>query len=323
MQLTEIKGRGLFIFSDPGGAKPILALIKLNKIETYYIISDRKYDFFKDYGLKINVYQQNDEMVVFSDYQPDFVFTGTSYTSDIELKFISEARKRKILSIAFIDHYTRYTDRFKFDGGYVYPNKIFVTDDRAFKIALEENLNEISEVVVTGNFHHQFLLQLRPDIQKEDLFGRLKVEYDKKIILFAPDPMSNVGGKGKFGFDETDIWAIVAETFEQHFFKKANIVVKLHPNQNEKYFMDFVSLSKYPIVTYADKIDVDTNTLIYYSDMVIGMYSSILVEANLFHKQIIRCLPNPAIPDALNGMNIGKVCTEKASFLKLAKEFMK
>ena len=53
--VLKLKGKGLFVFSDPGGAKPILSYVALNKISNYFIISDRVYNFYTDFGLFINV----------------------------------------------------------------------------------------------------------------------------------------------------------------------------------------------------------------------------------------------------------------------------
>ena len=49
MKMSKIKGqKGLFIFSDPAGAKACLALAKSFKQKTLLIISDRKYSFYSE-----------------------------------------------------------------------------------------------------------------------------------------------------------------------------------------------------------------------------------------------------------------------------------
>ncbi|MDD5571822.1 MAG: hypothetical protein PHD97_11800 [Bacteroidales bacterium] len=317
--LPELKGKGLFVFSDPGGAKPVLAFIKLKNIQDYLIITDRNYDFFSDYGLKIKTYQVNDETEVFNSYKPDFIFTGTSYTSKIELKFLREAGKRKIASFSFIDHYTRYKDRFECDSEYIYPDTIFLTDEKAKKIAIKEGLNKFSEILITGNFHHQFLSEWKPSTEKKFLLGNNTADENKKIVVFAPDPLSNIGGKEKFLYDETDVWKIISDSFAgQLNYLNIHLVIKLHPNQNKEYFKNFVVQSAYPQVIYAD--DINTNTLIYYSDIVIGMFSGFLIEAKCFCKTIIRCLPNNKLNDPLAKMGIGSVCKDKESFVSLIKK---
>jgi hypothetical protein len=50
----------------------------------------------------------------------------------------------------------------------------------------------------------------------------------------------------------------------------------------------------------------DLNSLIYHSDIIIGMFSSLLVEANLFGKKILRHIPKTNTIDPLEHLNIGK-----------------
>ena len=87
---NKLNGKGLFVFSDPGGAKPLLALVTLikNNLNDYRIISDRKYDFYDEFGLNVHV---PNILSDFDNFKPDFLFTGTSYTSKLELKYIEKS----------------------------------------------------------------------------------------------------------------------------------------------------------------------------------------------------------------------------------------
>jgi hypothetical protein len=304
----KLLGRGLFVFSDPGGAKPILSFIYLNKISDFLIISDREYDFFNYFNLKVNVFDKEKFEEIFESFKPDYIFTGTSYTSLIELLFIEEAKSRKIKSISFIDHYTRYPDRFILNGESIYPNEIYLTDDRAMCIAVDYKLDKYAKLKVTGNFFHQFLEQWTPKTPRALIIPGLIIPDDKKILVFAPDPMSNVGGKIKFGFDETDVWAILAKALMYNFKESIIVVIKLHPNQNIRYFKNFIAKSIYPNVIYAD--DTDSIELTFYADIVCGMYSSFLIESSRFNKKVLRILPNSTLEDALKGMNIGLVSSD-------------
>jgi hypothetical protein len=305
----QLSGRTLFVFSDPGGAKPILSYIFVNNIVDYKIITDRQYDFFADFGLLIDLFNNEEIDRIVERVKPDYIMTGTSYTSKIELNFLKSAKKRGILTITFIDHYTRYLDRFELNGEYIFPDKIWVTDFKALSIAESFNLDKHSELEVTGNFFHKFLENWQPSINRRHFINDLEIEDDTKVIVFAPDPLSNVGGKDKFGFDETDIWDLISEALKNEYvLKKFLVVVKLHPNQNENYIKEYIRLSDYPNVIFANDYQINTTTLIYYSSIVIGMYSSFLIEAFQFKKKIIRLLLNKRIEDSLDGMNIGHIC---------------
>ena len=61
--IDNLHGKGLYVFSDPGGAKPCLSFVGLNKISNYLIVSDRKYSFYKDFGLNVKILKEIDEHI--------------------------------------------------------------------------------------------------------------------------------------------------------------------------------------------------------------------------------------------------------------------
>ncbi len=76
MMLSAFKGDGFFVFSDPGGAKAVLALVDSLRVQltTYKIISDREYNFYHDFSVIVNRPHllPVEELKLFS---PSFVFT--------------------------------------------------------------------------------------------------------------------------------------------------------------------------------------------------------------------------------------------------------
>lgn len=302
----SLEGKGLFVFSDPGGAKPILSYIRLMELQTYKIISDRIYDFYEDYGLEIHLYTKEQEYKVIEDYAPDFIFTGTSYTSDIELRFKREASKKGIVTVSFIDHYTRYSDRFFLEGQMLFPDKILLTDERALSIAVSEGFDEVSDLQVTGNYQHDFLRSWRPKKKREELFSGVEFSSETRIVCFAPDPLSNVGGKSMYGFDEMDVWNLFRESIMKVSDLEILVVLKFHPNQNKESF--FARVTGFEDLKIISTDFSNTNDVVFYSDVVVGMYSSLLVEAKILNTSVVRCLPNALQVDSLSGMGIGVVC---------------
>lgn len=311
--LPELKGRGLFVFSDPGGAKPLLSLIKLNsKIEEYLVISDRIYDFYSDFGIPVHKYRPNEEASLISRFNPDYIFTATSYTSKIEMKFIYAAKNKKIPTYSFIDHYTSYLERFYFNGVTEFPDFICVTDERAKGIGLK--LNFLSSIIVTGNYYHDFLLQWKPSINKTDFFIASGIPLNHKLIVFAPDPLTNAGGAEKFGFDELSVYCDLIKAFKKLSNINFTFVIKLHPNQKSKNIVVATEASGLDNIIYGDTFH--TNTLLYYSDLIIGMFSAILMEGELFHRNIIRYLKGLREDDPLEDLNIGVVAKDEQTLIQ-------
>tara|TARA_B110000037_G_scaffold127548_2_gene145078 strand:+ start:2847 stop:3809 length:963 start_codon:yes stop_codon:yes gene_type:complete len=304
--INEIKGKGLFVFSDPGGAKPILSFIFNKKVKNYKVVSDRKYNFFSDFNINVETYDSNKENEIINEYNPDYIFTGTSYTSKIELKFISLAKKLNIRTYSFIDHYTEYEKRFYFNTNYIFPNVIFVTDKKAKKIACKAGLDVHSKIFISGNFFHEYLKKWKSKVSKKIFLSDLKININQKILLFAPDPLSNINGKKTLSFDESDVWIDLSKAFNMiDFESEILLIIKTHPNQNINYLKKIVA--EFPVKNYLFISTVDTNELIYHSDVIIGVYSNFLVEADKFKKNILRHIPNPNNEDPLSHLKAVKI----------------
>ena len=171
--INEIKGKGLFVFSDPGGAKPILSFIFNKKVKNYMVVSDRKYNFFSDFNINVETYDLNKENEIINEYNPDYIFTGTSYTSKIELKFISLAKKLNISTYSFIDH---YTDGSISTQGIKYS---YLKDSKFLKVfdgiaGIREFINDIKTVQKKKKPIYTDLYKI-----EKDVFGSAKFRIDK------------------------------------------------------------------------------------------------------------------------------------------------
>ena len=111
--------RGLFAISDPGASKGVLAYImelKEKGCTDYRIISDREHSFYGDFGLDVELVSEEDIQACVSGYKPDYVFTGTSYSSSFELNCLKAAEALSTCTYSFVDHRTSFTDRFLING---------------------------------------------------------------------------------------------------------------------------------------------------------------------------------------------------------------
>ena len=308
------KHRGLFVFSDPGGAKPLLAFIKNHKLKDYKVISDRVYDFFLDFGINVIHYKNESIKKIVQDFNPNYILSGTSYTSKIELRFIREANNLNIDTYTYIDHYTNYKERFVLEKQYFFPKNIILIDKIAEKIAIKTKLSAHSNLIVINNFYHDFLRNWVPKTNRENFLNNRQIKSDEKIIVFAPDPLSNVNGKEKYLFDENDIWNDFSDVIRKINSNKLIVIVKFHPNQNKDTLIKTINNSNYNnVVLYDQNNSID---LLFHADIIIGMFSSILVEANVLKKQIIRHLHPNSMKDPLLALDIGLISLNKKELYK-------
>ncbi len=302
MKNLIFEGKGLFIYSDPGGAKPVLALVESLKevLTSYKVISDREYDFAKNFEVKLSSTTLS-PLQELETYKPDFLFTGTSYTSDIEYKYVEAAQKLGIPSFSFVDHWTSIRERFTSKEIETLPDKILVIDEKAKKIAIEDGLN--AEIInVFENPYYQWLKKWKPSVSKQEFFESMGITMPvKKIALYAPDPLSNVDGFSKFGFDECSASEILMDTVVE-LKGKFNFICNLHPNQKPEILLPIISKEMFIVPKGSD-----INTLIYYSDVVIGFFSNFLIEATIMRKPVIRFFPKEISNDPFGHLTIGKI----------------
>lgn len=295
--------RVLFVFSDPGGAKPVLALAQQLKevLSASKIVSDRQYGFFGDFEATVESFEKGSESRIITDFNPDIIFKGTSYTSDIERSFISEGNKRGIKTISFIDHWTNFKERFTNPANETtYPTEVWVIDEKAKQLAIQAGLPD-SILKVSSNPYYQYLKNWKPTQSKEDLFATLGIPLQNKIILYAPDPLTNNGGKGFYGTDETEGLAMLVTAIESiKEAKNYSLIVKAHPNQNINLFDNWLDSIESPVKSNIKILkEGDVNTLIYYSDIITGFFSNFLIESIILGKKVIRLtkkLQNDSFP---------------------------
>lgn len=319
MSIPALTGRGLFVFSDPGGAKPLLSFININELQNCsLVISDRLYDFYEDF--KIPVINFNIEMNVESQIKkinPDYLFTATSYKSDIELRFIKAAKYLGIQTYSFVDHWTNISKRFILNNQILYPDKVLLLDDRAKNIAIQEGIHdEIIEII--GNPYHLWIKNYAPKISKTNFISQIGNQFsNKKLLLFVPDPLSNINGIELYGFDEITVSKQLIDLFKKNKISDWIILFKPHPNQDASKLSQILLNQE---IVYVLPQNIDTNTALFYADVVMGFFSSILIEANILQKNILRYLPSKTnYIDPIADLNLGIDINENSLIEALSK----
>ncbi|OGI11757.1 MAG: hypothetical protein A2Y40_01080 [Candidatus Margulisbacteria bacterium GWF2_35_9] len=315
---TKLKGKILFVFSDPGGAKPCLSLIEENNLSNVIAVSDRRYSFYHSFKTPVKIVNKNFEELI-KIINPELIFTGTSYTSNIEQQFINIALKNRIRCYSFIDHWTSISKRFKnLDGKMILPDQVWVIDERAKQLAIEEGIDK-DRLVISGNPYHDWLLNWKPTINREAFFKQVGLQHiNQKILVYAPDPLSNVKGKEVFGFDELSATSVLVELFKKYptKLKGWKILVKAHPNQDRDKLNKIIERHK---TFYILPEEVDINLALFYADAVIGFFSSVLIEATIMNKPVLRFLDGLTKNDPIVGLNVGMITNRNTFITMLSK----
>jgi hypothetical protein len=307
----QLKGKGLIVFSDPAGAKACLALAALLRIKNpsveLILLSNRSYDFYKDW---------QDDVQVISDYTqaPDWsdcswLFTGTSRpdsSDSFELYFIAAAAQHHISSWSFIDHWRNYSMRFLKQGEWILPDHVLVLDSEARTGAVSEGI-PAERIQVLENPYLTYIAEYwHPYLSREQLLQTIPVSSTyRKIALYAPDPITLIQKDQFFLFDEVEVLQTLIAVLDQ--FPQLLLLLKLHPLQPPEKILEVLKdkgSSRIQLVPAG----MSNLELIHASDLVIGFHSNFLLEAQALGKQVIRYYPSEGL-DSLAHLTIGKKIT--------------
>jgi hypothetical protein len=297
----------VFAFSDPGAAKHVLALADfLQNEREILLISDKEYDFYTYFKTRVIKVREDECLKLIMEFNPDLIFTGTSLSSCFEYNLICLAANFKIVSFSFIDHYTSYKQRFMRHGKMILPDFICLPDEKAYKIALNE-FNDESKLLITGNQYFDFLKSWVPDLTRDEVYEKLDVDTSKQLFVYAPDPLSIVGGSVVYGMDEYSLLHQLLHCMQLVQNSSIHLVVQCHPKQNKHKIKEVIA--QYPGLAVSLNTVLDSNTLISYSHLVIGMFSTILIEASILKRKVLICLFNFKMNDPLADIDIGMIIT--------------
>jgi hypothetical protein len=317
-----LKGNGLIAFSDPAGAKACLGLISIlkniHKTGEYTVISNKEYDFYKDWDIDISI--QTSFNIKLQVDKPDWIFTGTSHPESsgrFELEIIKQAKRLSIPTWAFIDHWTALALRFQDRDGFTWPDKIIVLDDHAKALAIEDGIpNDL--LCIHSNPYIDYIGQYwKPSLQASKLKESIGIkDRSATVILYAPDPLSLRSEEEVWGFNEGMVLKELLEILKD--IPNVVLLIKTHPLQ-PKGIMEEVNLySDYHIPVHFINT-INNLELINIADLIIGFYSNFLIEAAALQKKIIRYFPKAGELDPIKHLVIGERATSWIQFANLTK----
>ena len=282
---SRFKGNGLFVFSDPAGAKACLALDDILTGENISgkrkLVSNKKYSFYKQFKSNITIVDnagfKDTKNSMINDI--DWIFTGTSHpeSSDcFELKYLENI---KVKSYSFIDHWTNFHLRFELKSKIIFPDIIFVIDEAAKVLAIKDGL-PIEKIELFENPYLIYLKKYRGKLlNKHEFCTKLNISNKKKILLYAPDPISLRSGRKR---NELDILKELTDTKITDIF---TVILKLHPLQPLDGMSKLIKQHNLKVVTDVDFMPLDIFVNV---DAIIGFYSNFLIEAASINKNIIQ-----------------------------------
>ena len=241
------------------------------------------------------------------------ILLGTTVGSEQwELQIIQRARERKVRTVSVVDFWIHYRERFTAaDGSFILPDAIAVMDiqTRQEMIAVgfpAERLHISGQPAFDELAHYD-----NPDTRQQARTRLRKMASctaDEPCILYASQPLSQLFSKDTLGFHEREVLIDVIRGLEYVLDKRlarAVLIFKLHPLDMRALYPLPPSNSQRLTSMLVGDADLDPREMVVGCDLVIGMNSTLLMEACLLKKPVISYQPEIRIPDPLPSNRLG------------------
>ncbi len=269
------------ISHDAGGAE----------ILSSYVLHQKNLKFsYALEGPAINIFEQKLGSLKIENYQKvvkqsSKILCSTSWESNLEFNAIKLSNSFGKYSVALLDHWVNYKERFTRLDQIILPNAIWVSDSIAKDLAEKIFINNPVRLI------NNFFLE---DIKKELILNRLSNNIaSSSSILYVCEPKRK-HAQMQHG-DET-YWGYTEETALRYFLSNIHslrlvlekIIIRPHPSESANKYHWLLNEFRLPIEFSNGKSLVEDVSA---SDIIVGCESMALVVGLLAEKRVISSIP--------------------------------
>lgn len=216
---------------------------------------------------------------------PDMLLFGTGWQEKIERPYVRFCKEHGIPTVAFLDHWSNYRERFGFpDVGWKENLGDFtaVSDEKALSLAETFNL---PNPIAFANFY------LRDMINQ----ARQKEPHPNNNLLFLSEPTDAValrtyGNKNYWGFTQYSALEEILKNFDS--FGCAGLTIRLHPSDNGSGYKKILKAYPHIRVQINDAAVFELTDQLLNAKMIIGFDTMALYIAALLGKPLLSYLPS-------------------------------
>lgn len=242
------------------------------------------------------------------------VIVATSVNGiDLEKIVVTTARQQGIPSLAVLDFWSNYKERFSDGTGNLVhlPDQIAVMDDFACEEMIKAGIDK-ARIVVTGQPALDSLAEWRfrfPTDRRKSIREHLGIDQKETLILFASQPLSELYGSDRSsprypGYTEKTVLEALTRAIEKLVLKGQHPVLVIRPHPREK--RSGLSEIKSDVVRIVISSYGHARDVVLSADVVTGMDSMLLVESCYMGCPTVSIQPGLLLPDSLptnhNGM---------------------
>lgn len=281
-KVTLKKKNLTIVCHDAGGAEILSSWLKRNNNNNNVRIvaeGPAKEIFIKKLG-KVKFFKLDEGL-----NKSNLLLTGTGWETNFEKQAMYKARNLGIKTVAFLDHWVNYRERFEFNGNITLPDEIWVGDRDAESIA--NRLFSHTPVIFYPNPYFEDLkeeMSLTPNLKNET--GKLKILYVCEPV--AEHALSQHGDERYWGYTENDALNFFLKNLNIFCNSIYSITIRPHPSENINKYLWVDNFLNLPIKFSKGKKLIDE---IIASDIVVGCESMAMVVGLLAKKSVISTIP--------------------------------
>lgn len=279
---------------DAGGAEIISSYVRQNKIDCMCVLAGPAVKIFEGKLGRLHIHDLKQAIS-----SSEFLLCGTSWQSDIELEAILIARKFGKKSVAFLDHWVNYRERFIRLGKTYLPDEIWVGD-----LLAKEKACAIFPELKVDLVQNPYFLDLKLEIEglKND---KLLLSSARKI-LYVCEPirehaLREHGNERHWGYTEEEALRYFLANVPSLGVEIDQIIIRPHPSEVDKKY-DWV-LQEFDLPIYAGGKETLFEELLQ-SDIVVGCESMAMIVGLLVGRRVISSIPIGGSPCKLPHPNI-------------------
>ncbi|MDA9199959.1 hypothetical protein N9O47_02485 [Candidatus Pelagibacter sp.] len=228
----------------------------------------------------------------------NWLLCGTGWQTSFERHAIIQGRDLGMKTVAFLDHWVNYRERFDENGRIVLPDEIWVGDSDAERIA--HSLFDKTPILLKPNPYLQDLLDEMSGIKK------IKSEAKEHKVLYVCEPIEEhallqYGNKHHLGYTEFDALSFFLNNLSALGKSIDCITIRPHPSEREDKYQWAISQFQLPL-KFGGKKTLIEETL--ECDIVVGCESMAMVVGLMAEKRVISSIPPGGRPCQLPQQDI-------------------
>ena len=272
---------------DAGGAEILLELLKASlacgEFRIFCLVESPCFNLIK--AKKLEQFwceiasEKSDIEAKLASFGPDLILYGTGWQNHLEYHFLSYAKTHHLPSIAFLDHWTNYRERFG------YPEQNWMNNLPTFIAAHDQTSFDKAQSLGLPNIiaikNYALLAQLK------DAQSVLEKTPETNTLLFLSEPTAKVAERSfkdayGWGFTEKEVFEDILANQEK--FGCENILIRLHPSDTPETYQAIDPNATFSHATLLEDIAS--------ANVIIGIDTVALYTAYLLGKNVISYIPS-------------------------------